>query len=275
MAATVSFPFTSNNLDAGQRARLMRSAKKLGEVLGTTPHLLEISPDISVASPPVNRHRPSPSLRSPDSIKAIKSSRRCGSIFGHPDSSSTSISFPSPASSVTSLTIPQSSHSSSSSVDLHVTQKATRKPSVSHRPRPLVLHLNPVPLSPSDPRVAVLPPTPNSAADVFKPVTPNTDASLAEKQAAEARRRKMAKVTRTLGENVPHELVFPTQKPTLKQKIRNRNRRSLSVSDASQPVKWTTGPIPSSEGALGSWVGEWNRRDIKDVQKQLRHLKAR
>lgn len=36
---------------------------------------------------------------------------------------------------------------------------------------------------------------------------------------------------------------------------------------------------PSSKmwatGSPGSWMGEWNRRDIRDVQKQLRALKAR
>ncbi|KAG7095267.1 hypothetical protein E1B28_006040 [Marasmius oreades] len=41
-------PLTSNTLTHGQRARLMRTTKKLGQVLGSTPHLLD---DKSTRSP--------------------------------------------------------------------------------------------------------------------------------------------------------------------------------------------------------------------------------
>lgn len=34
-------------------------------------------------------------------------------------------------------------------------------------------------------------------------------------------------------------------------------------------------PLPSAADRQASWVGEWNRDDMKDVQKQLRALKGR
>lgn len=90
----------------------------------------------------------------------------------------------------------------------------------------------------------------------------------------------MAKITRTLGENVPQELVFrATQAPTCRPRAlsnarRTRNRRSMSLS-AVVPQMWSTGPLPSAQHTQVAWVGEWNRGDIRDVQKQLRGLKAR
>lgn len=89
----------------------------------------------------------------------------------------------------------------------------------------------------------------------------------------------MAKITRTLGENVPQELVFRVaaaqacRPRAISNARRTRNRRSMSLTSV-QPQVWSTGPAPSQH-SQAMWVGEWNRRDIGDVQKQLRGLKAR
>ena len=67
---------------------------------------------------------------------------------------------------------------------------------------------------------------------------------------------------------------------TATTKPKTRPHRSMSVDFATQQ--------PSADGALPAarssrvwvtgnkmWRGEWNRKDIREVQKQLRSLKAR
>jgi len=74
----------------------------------------------------------------------------------------------------------------------------------------------------------------------------------------------MAKLTRTLGENVPPELVFAAQhpdSPAVKQEV------VLPPSLKRSSKVWETG--------AAAWRGEWNRKDIREVQNQLRNLKAR
>lgn len=79
----------------------------------------------------------------------------------------------------------------------------------------------------------------------------------------------MAKLARTLGENVPPEMVFPTA----------TNGRRM-VGSQSRPICITPPPRRSSRvwitgSKMGTWTGEWNRRDIEEVQQKLRALKAR
>lgn len=87
----------------------------------------------------------------------------------------------------------------------------------------------------------------------------------------------MAKLTRHLGENVPPELVTvhgPPSQLRSEENVPNRKRRSMSIDLASpQNIPFATKPQISSE-ANSDWVGEWNRSDIRDVQKELRNLKV-
>lgn len=87
----------------------------------------------------------------------------------------------------------------------------------------------------------------------------------------------MAKLTRTLGENVPPELVFSPE-PLLGSYTGDyvlHKQRSISVDHkaagrdafARTSQIWMTG--------TKVWQGAWNRKDIREVQKQLRSLKAR
>ena len=280
MATTMTFsylqpPPTSNHLDFNQKSRLIKSTRKLGQVLGTTPYLLETPSELPITLLPIGPRTasPAPSTSScssvESSIKSIKRSRRQGSIFEnspivHSASSSTS-----------SLSLP--GNMSSSSLDLPSTHSTPmgRRSKDTNRPPPLVLHLNPVVVSPHDHRVvkSQLSPSPTPLALVFddfpmSPTTPTLDTYLHQKE-ADAKRRKMNKINRTFGENVPTELVFPTlsnRRPSFASRSPTVTRKRRSMTVGSTQI-WSTG----TQG----WVGEWNRGNIQEVQVQLRQLKAR
>ncbi|EGN92988.1 hypothetical protein SERLA73DRAFT_146406 [Serpula lacrymans var. lacrymans S7.3] len=140
----------------------------------------------------------------------------------------------------------------------------TRRAGKHFKPHPLYLRLNTVPVSPSDTRFAsslsLLPSTPS--ATCTSPILPPTPCTPAVPSVAEVRRKRMAKLARHLGENVPCELVFPN--PSAGEK--RVKRRSMSLSAPR---------VASTPRGRQDWVGEWNRGDIRDVQRELRALKAR
>lgn len=268
-------PPTSNHLDFNQKSRLIKSTRKLGQVLGTTPYLLETSPEHPISFLPIGSRSDSPtpsttSISSTESIKLNKRSRRQGSIFRYPQV------VHSASSSASSLSLP--GNISSSSLDLPSTRSVpvSRRSKDVNRPPPLVLHLNPVVVSPNDHRVRepqfspLLSPLASAVGDFpVSPVTPTSNAVFYQKKDADAKRKKMSKVNRTFGENVPTELIFPASRnpassfATCPAPV-TRNRRSMTFSTTQV---WSTG----TQG----WVGEWNRGNIQEVQAHLRQLKAR
>jgi len=272
MATTITLsylppPPTSNHLDSNQKSRLIKSTRKLGQVLGTTPHLLESPVEIPIT---LRTSSPTPSTSSSSSAESVKSTkkfRRQGSIFQH------SPIVHSASSSASSLTLSDNLPPSSVKFPSMPVSRGSRD---AHRPPPLVLHLNPVVVSRDDHRVGAAQcnslPTPLAPAiDDFpmSPMTPTSNAFFHQKKAADAKRKKVNKINRTFGETVPTELIFPTLvKPTPSFASRSttatRNRRSMTVSNTQV---WCTGNQ--------AWVGEWNRGDIQEVQAQLRQLKAR
>ncbi|KAG1764171.1 hypothetical protein EV702DRAFT_1154942 [Suillus placidus] len=267
--STITYPCpppTTNILDSQQRMRLIRSARKLGAVMGTTPYLLEA--DVPITLLPIGGNKKSVTG------KALK---RQGSIFMHyhrdsPSvtsfSSASTASFHSPSASLVSL--PSSMRSTES---LSVTPPGLpvcgRKSA--NKPKPLYLRMNTVPVSPTDHRCASLSSTPSSARAYFPP-TPRTPSF----DAAELRRKRMAKLARHLGENVPPELVTAQEPPARlrSEDVPNRKRRSMSVDLTSLP-NTPIAPRPEVFSQTNSdWVGEWNRSDIRDVQRELRNLRA-
>ncbi|KAF9816866.1 hypothetical protein IEO21_03840 [Rhodonia placenta] len=250
-----STPPTTNILDAQQRHRLIRSARKLGAVLGSTPQLREPAPE------------PIPIALPLGPTTSSKSARRHARLFSpdpsRPGTPSSSLYTSSTNSSCASLAAPFPPTAQKA--------KSPRTPrACKELPRPLVLRLHAVPMPPSDPRLPAAPVTP-------MPTTPATPLS---PSAPEARRRRMAKLTRTLGENVPLDLVFPSrQERERRQKDMRREechepqeneresrRRSASLDLGASHV-WAAGG--------NGWTGEWNRRDIREVQQQLRALRVR
>ena len=378
-------PPTFNTLDSRQRTRLIRSTRKLGAVLGTTPQLVECDRPLS---PPTTSAPQPPPCRPKHDRK-----RRQGSIFDFAPSappftydyasSSASSSASSLALSRSSLDSDESAMSTHSLPTLptpksfarHVREKSRSKGKRAPLPTPLVLRLNAVPLPPSDPRVQPI--TPDTAATLKTatlappsasalPLTPTTPHTPSTPTATETRRKRLAKLKRTLGENVPAELIAPlrairTQRtspvdpppapvllsppsaPFRQPKSRAQpyatlrtptqphrplvsafiapksatspRKRSLSVdfkhgvvspalfsapatppkpppktprdrshsrspshvparraeTDDSGPERHAHGWVTGAE----TWTGEWNRRDIREVQHQLRNLKLR
>ncbi|KAI0655010.1 hypothetical protein C8Q70DRAFT_924613 [Cubamyces menziesii] len=320
----LSPPPTSNTLDARQRTRLIRSTRKLGAVLGTTPQLAE---DDSPSSSPTLLPITGQGRRSPIRKTSAYNKRRQGSVFELPPPSASPSSpfYDSASSSVSSLSLSRASLESTTSVDSasslppaksftrHVREKSRSKGKQAPLPTPLVLRLNAVPLPPSDPRVQP-PITPDTSATLtfasastsgsMLPTTPTTPIT---PTVTETRRKRLAKLKRTLGENVPIELVLPLRSaqdrksspsasatpspitpPTQNSKAtlpraqapRSNRRRSMSV-DFQTAAQAETVHSPERRSSrvwvtgTGMWTGEWNRKDIREVQQQLRALRAR
>lgn len=261
--ASSTSPLTTNVLDQRQRARLIRSTRKLEAVLGTTPHLADTAP-IHVSFPD---KRPPPPPTS-------KASRRHASIFNifpitppsHAPGSDTPVyasTSTSTNSSVSSFSLPEPQYS----VEVLPTPKSfSSKPRRSaEAPKALVLCRSTFSVEPCDKRVPL---SPFSTQD---PTTPTLTSSPRTPTVAELRRKRLAKLTRTFGEHVPAEFVFP-QAPRTASRSRQRAKQA-SHQQSPPPVKrssqiWVTG------GSAGAWVGEWNRKDIKDVQHKLRNLRS-
>jgi len=221
-------PPTNNSLDPEQRSRLLRSTRKLGELLGTTPFLLE--PEVDDSTP---------------SIPRVHASRREAQVF-HSPSFSMDTSEPeyvlmksgaktspnqyqsiTPPSSRTPSPIPvrktrKGGLSGAESVlppiaivfDIPGSTRARSRSVLSKkREQPLLLRLRPLPKQKAiDTRINV-----TTTMDPSTPLSPtassiNMDFSTTTLSDRD-KRKKMAKLTRTLGENVPPELVFQSSAP--------------------------------------------------------------
>lgn len=253
-------PPTSNLLNSQQRTRLLRSTRKLGAVLGTTPYLLEN--DTSYTILPFGK----------TTSTALK---RQGSIFTHKQPSSLSIASISttssqlPSPSTPSINIHHGVAPVTQSTESHPTRTAgfqKSRPRV--KPPPLYLQLNTASISPTSDRLASPLPSPRTTPPT--PTTPVPDVTA-------IRRKRMAKLARHLGEKVPMELVFTTDsvsKPPTSSPGSYQRRRSRSVHAIPDDVRIfpNSGPVTRSKQ---EWVGEWNRSSIRDVQKELRKMKIR
>jgi hypothetical protein len=271
--STITYPCpppTTNVLDSQQRMRLIRSARKLEAVMGTTPYLVEA--DVPITFLPIGGNKKSVTG------KALK---RQGSIFMHYHRDSPSVtsfssvstaSFHSPSASLVSL---PSSMRSTESLSVTPPGLAAHGRKSADKPRPLYLRMNTIPVLPTDHRCPSLPPTPSSAcaSSAYFPPTPRTPSF----DAAELRRKRMAKLARHLGENVPPELVtarWPPAHLRSEEGVPNREGRSMSV-DLTSPQNTPIAPMPEvCSQTHNDWVGEWNRSDIRDVQRELRNLRA-
>ena len=286
----ISPPPTTNKLDAMQRARVMRYSRKLGAVLGTTPFLLEsCGSTVPATLYPASRHN---STRS----HSKRHHRQRFDFDDQPRASSESlpVSLSPTASSSNESLLSTSESSVESSIPVMLTTKSLHPGAT---PRPLIF-LDTVSVSSSDtPHVHATPRvTRTPSSDV--PPTPTTPKQLSN---AEARRRKMARVMRTLGEKVPPELVFQASdkdgrenhpvsntmlldtRPVSRTRstsstTKNNRRRSASVGSSTQWQRLLDLPAPVFSSSAKApddqrWVGEWNRRNIAQVQRELRALR--
>ncbi|KAF8240380.1 hypothetical protein L208DRAFT_1384421 [Tricholoma matsutake] len=200
-------PPTLNNLDPHQRTRLLRSTRKLEALLGITPYLLE---------PPSSTNRIYGSkTKSKENKQDRKSDKAAHSVpASHPL-----------VLSLLSIPVSQSDarlSSGQTTSSLPSTSSSTYPSITSHKPpEPSSFHSHTL-LSSStiatDPGIQPIvpvstPTTPGTPTHLYppSPTVPSTHSDSSERERErehDVRRKKIAKLTRTLGENVPPELVF-------------------------------------------------------------------
>lgn len=252
-------PPTNNTLDSEERSRLLRSTRKLGELLGTTPFLLE--PEAEDTTPPVPRvhasrregrvfHSPSSSMSSIDTSEPeyvlVKSSARTAP-YQHQSITPPSSCTPSP------LPVSKKRKGGPSGAEGALppiaivfdipgsTKGRSRSVLSKSREQPLLLRLRSLPKQQTiDSRInattALDPPSPLSptASSVNMDIHTSTKA-LSDRE----KRKKMAKLTRTLGENIPPELVFRSSPPRRTSISINRSRVDPLVS-FQKPTKFVS-----------------------------------
>ncbi|KAJ7212831.1 hypothetical protein B0H12DRAFT_1242373 [Mycena haematopus] len=189
-------PPTTHSLPKPQRLRLMRSTRKLTALLGATPLLVDSEEHLRTFESPLE---PDPH-EYPATIMSILSSAERDPADGGPAA-------------LVSVLLPQSTQQPTLLLRINtVPTRANRGRTNSQgwgRPASLTGFL-PLPMSPGDDDDEV-------------------HAVLA------ARRNKMARVTRILGENVPPELVFPPVAPP--RRTPRTDRESECESDSETPVE--------------------------------------
>ncbi|KAF9456238.1 hypothetical protein BDZ94DRAFT_420697 [Collybia nuda] len=234
-------PPTVNNLDAQARTRLLRSTRKLGVVLGTTPMFLEIPTTTTPTSVPITPR--------------TKAYRREGRVFGHSPSSSISsesdfeTSFLTVDTKGTSLETTLPAMSVTLSIESPPKKKSSKPASKKPLAQPLLLRLRSVPTAPARPahEKPIQPQPLSPLSPTFSQNSTSHDGSNPNKE-RDARRKKMAKLTRTLGENIPPELVFPTPPSSTRTSLETSpisplRPRSKTVS---KPKSKAVAPPPAS-----------------------------
>ncbi|KAJ6550253.1 hypothetical protein B0H19DRAFT_187613 [Mycena capillaripes] len=280
--ATTTMPPTTHALPHAQRLRLMRSTRKLGALLGETPLVETTTTAPSSFAPSLSR---SPSTMSTDS-------KRSGRVY-------MSESIPRTSALKLKLTKPPPTADAAFHAHGHGHAHADRPTLVLRLPPPT--HAGPA-HSPVErtPLVSPLSPTFGFGLALNSPATPTFPAE-------SSRVRKMAKLARTLGENVPPELVF--RDAAAATNSRRRRASVLSVRHPAGAEEPFAGPstVPYVAAARAStdthtsaetyashelllahprtgmhrseqgWSGEWGGAvaDMQDVVRNLRSLKMK
>ncbi|ESK84403.1 hypothetical protein Moror_10146 [Moniliophthora roreri MCA 2997] len=185
---------TAHHLSHSQRTRLIRSTRKLGSLLGTTPQVIDEEP------------------RTPRGSFDRKS--KLGSAGKHGGQT------PLPPPLVLRLqAVPRGSSSNSN-------PSSSSSPSITLQ----------VPLSPLSPTLESL------NRDSPQCPLPPSPSSISYPAPYDIRRKKMAKLTRTLGENIPPELVFQSSSPRPAKKF-SRSWSVESLKTADLPLSLKAEPV--------------------------------
>ncbi|TFK19005.1 hypothetical protein FA15DRAFT_674828 [Coprinopsis marcescibilis] len=216
-------PPTTNSLTTQQRTQLVRKAKKLEQILGAAPHLLDISS--SDTSSPVHVSLPKLDKRPPSYTSTIRSSTESFSSSSSSTSHLTASSVSSKRGSLgrSSSTLRKArplprEDSSSPRSPSYETWSSTKPPflrlSLAHSGSPGALSLPPhiaaalpsTDKSGQHSRYTMAPPVPRTAKSALPP-TPIPTFNVASM--GSTRKSKMDRLRKKLGQGVPIELVFP------------------------------------------------------------------
>ncbi|KAI9063575.1 hypothetical protein FKP32DRAFT_1611720 [Trametes sanguinea] len=190
-------PPTRNELTPEQRAKLIRSNNKLGQVLGSTPHVLDATyraqkPREDLPSPPRTPTSTRNPFRTHTRSKSLPKVDMDALRANSPESVSSSGSSAS-----------RKSSSSIRSVPLADPERAWRSPYPVTGERPPLLKLS-TPSPSRKPRLETIPGSPP-----FDQLTTTIDPpSFTIPSEAATRREKMRRLRKKLGDNVPVDLVF-------------------------------------------------------------------
>ncbi|EIW55657.1 uncharacterized protein TRAVEDRAFT_30419 [Trametes versicolor FP-101664 SS1] len=199
--ATIRFPPpppTRNELTSEQRAKLIRTNNKLGQVLGSTPHVLDLTYRVPLQRP---REAEPPRPKTPTSMKnPFRTHTRSKSS---PKVDMDALRAISPDS-ISSSSSGSSRRSSSSVRSIADNEQSWRSPYPARRPPLLRLS---TPTSSRKPTLETIPGSPPSDEIAF---TISDAPSFSIPSDAAVRREKMRRLRRRLGENVPTDLVFPS-----------------------------------------------------------------
>lgn len=187
-------PPTHNTLSPEQRAHLLRTNNKIEQVLGSTPHVL----DLSYPPKPASLRIDIPARVSEEHPRRLfQNVHRRTKSLPRPDENSECRRSPRPSTS--------SSRSSSKSHASRISSNSEQAWRTPYNPtqRPPLLKLFPAPLDP------IPGSPPHSEADDV-PGSPSSPSFAIPSEAAQ-RLKKMRRLTRKLGDGVPVELVFPSR----------------------------------------------------------------
>ncbi|KAI0746843.1 hypothetical protein C8Q80DRAFT_1271677 [Daedaleopsis nitida] len=226
-------PPTRNELSSEQRAKLIRTNNKLGQVLGSTPHVLDLSYiipttqiDLPLPKTPTSRKNP---FRKHSRTKSVDI-----------DAARASAKSPDSVASRTSA----SSRRSTSTVRVKADELAWRSPYPMQRP-PLLQLAVPNPSRSRRPKLETIPGSPP-----FNQVTtPFDPPSFSLPSEAAMRREKMRRVRKMLGDGVPTDLVFPSS-PEESESDSEEDSPVVSTPTSAMSREWllvnTDKPLPSA-----------------------------
>ncbi|KAI0635229.1 hypothetical protein C8Q77DRAFT_1072480 [Trametes polyzona] len=242
MAATATIRFpppppTRNELSSEQRAKLIRTNNKLGQVLGTTPHVLDLSYRV-----PIQRQR-EPELPRPKTptVTAMKNPFRShGRSKSLPKADAEALRANSPDS-VTSSRSAASRKSSNSASGRPIADNEQSWRSPYPAQRPPLLRLSTPSTSSRKPNLETIPGSPP-----FDQLTTciGDPPSFSIPSDAAVRREKMRRLRRKLGDNVPADLVFPSSPVESDSEEEDSPLLSTPTSTASREWLLVQKPLP-------------------------------
>ncbi|OBZ77365.1 hypothetical protein A0H81_01854 [Grifola frondosa] len=260
-----------------QRAHLIRTNNKLGQMLGSTPHILDCSYR-DTASPAL----PAAPLSHPSRSKSHSRDKSLPEII---DDDIRAIS---PVS-VHSTSSTSSRESARSNVSSQKREQSWRVPYPAERPPLLTLSTPVRQRTAMKPTVETIPGSPSGIPSEetddthpYHPLESPTEPSFNIPSQASMRREKMQRLTKKLGENIPIDLVFPPtpavesdsdeESPLLETPTTMRSCSSLPTIQEDSPERESLAleePLRRSRSAHGarhrSSHGDGSRRHKRDV----------
>ncbi|KAF7304022.1 hypothetical protein MIND_00633400 [Mycena indigotica] len=210
-------PKTTHALKSEQRTRLIRSTRKMEAVLGETPFFVDSSPRSSLLSAPSQLQSTTETRRARAAYIYTPTPRRSSLENLEEEGGPAAYSRP-----VLAVRLPPSSGSYRS----HAPNDSIESPLMSAASMSTTFSFS-------------IPFTPGHESKRSSGSVSSASSMTAAAAIRRARTRKLAKVTRTLGERVPQELVFPTTS-NAKRRSRRQSLLAQSATNAVMPTRRTT-----------------------------------